>query len=71
MNPQWITALLVAAGLGGQVLWTLVNLRIENRILDRIDGLKAWADARFVRRPDVPILAVPQHFPAETGRNLA
>ncbi|MGA3015968.1 MAG: hypothetical protein ABSF62_02530 [Bryobacteraceae bacterium] len=53
-NPQWIVALLGILGLAGSALWMVVNLRIENRLLERIDGLKDWADARFMRQMDAP-----------------
>lgn len=56
MSAQWATALIAAAGLVGNLCWTLVNLRIENRILTRIDEVKEWADERFVRRADTPVL---------------
>ena len=57
MNAQWATAAIAALGLAGQLLWTLINLRIENRILSRIEDLKDWADDRFVRRDNAPIHA--------------
>lgn len=64
MNPQWITVGLVTAGLAGQGLWTVINLRIENRLLDRIDQLKDWADARFERRR-FPVVAPPPAFASQ------
>lgn len=49
-TPQWIMAGVAIAGLLGNATWTLVNLRIENKVLTHIDQLKEWADERFVRR---------------------
>ena len=40
-------------GLAANGLWTVINLRIENRLLERFDELKEWADKRFVRKPEV------------------
>lgn len=47
MSAQWVTAVIAGAGLLGNLCWTLVNLRIENRMLTRMDELKQWADDRF------------------------
>lgn len=67
MKPEWILVGISAAGLFGSALWTAVNLRIENRLLERIDGLKDWADARFVHKPDpAQISAVSQHLRANS-----
>lgn len=54
MNPQWVTAGIAVLGLAANGLWTTINLRIENRVLERMDALKEWCDQRFVRRPDAP-----------------
>jgi hypothetical protein len=62
MNPQWIGAALVGLGLAAQLVWTLVNLRIENRILLRLDELKEWCEERFVLRPGAPVLAISRRF---------
>lgn len=56
MNPQWVLVGIAALGLAGSGVWTAVNLRIEARLLGRIDELKDWCDVRFVRRPDAPVL---------------
>jgi hypothetical protein len=53
LNPQWIIAGLSALGIISNAAWTLVNLRIENKLLKHIDGLKDWVDARYERRPNV------------------
>lgn len=54
MNPTWITAAVSVMGFIGNLLWTVINLRIENKILTRLDELKDWADARFVMKADPP-----------------
>jgi hypothetical protein len=54
MNPQWIIAILTALGFFANGLWTVINLRIENRVLAHIGELKDWVDARYVRLAHVP-----------------
>jgi len=55
MNAQWATAIVAAAGLAGNLVWTLINLRIENKLLTRIDELKDWCDSRYEPKASVPI----------------
>lgn len=63
MNPQWVSAAVAGIGLLGSLVWTLVNLRIENRLLKRVDTLKEWADERFIRKPE-PTVIVRHHMEA-------
>lgn len=60
MNPQWIMAGVAVAGILFNGAWTMVNLRIENKVLKHIDQLKEWADERFVRRAE----PIGSNFPA-------
>ena len=48
-----VEAILILLGMLLSAAWTAINLRIENRILQRIEDLKEWCDARFVRKADV------------------
>lgn len=50
MNAQWATAAIAGIGILGNLCWTLVNLRIENKLLTRIDGLKEWVNANYEPR---------------------
>jgi len=56
MSAQWATAIVAAAGLAGNLLWTLINLRIENRVLKHIDAVKDWALDTFEPRRERPVL---------------
>jgi hypothetical protein len=48
MSASVIAAALGALGLAGNLGWMLINLRMENRIGVKIDGLKAWMEDRYV-----------------------
>ena len=50
MDWQAGGTVLIGVGFVGQVLWTLVNLRLENRLLERMDALKGWMEGRFVTK---------------------
>jgi hypothetical protein len=65
MTPEWILAGVAVLGLLGSGLWTVVNLRIENRLLGRIDELKDWCDQRYIQRPSSEISAIRRPFRAE------
>lgn len=54
MSAQWATAAIALAGLLGNAFWTMLNLRIENRMLTKMDELKTWAEGRFVLRLECP-----------------
>lgn len=64
MNPAWITAIVAVLGLAMNGLWTAVNLRIENRILIRIEALKEWADDRFEPRRNPRVVRLPAPRPS-------
>jgi hypothetical protein len=49
-NPSWISAGLAVAGLVVNATWTAANLVMSAKIVRKIDSLKLWADARFVRK---------------------
>jgi hypothetical protein len=50
MNPNWIPALCAVSGLFANLVWTLVNLRLEARVATEIQGLREWVNENFVRR---------------------
>jgi hypothetical protein len=49
LNPNWVTAGIAVLGFLANGLWLIINLRIENKIMKKIDELKLWADERFVQ----------------------
>ena len=55
MNPQWIGPVVTVAGLIFNAGWSWANVRWERRTDRKIEGLKAWADDRFVRKPAAPV----------------
>ena len=68
MSAQWATAAIALAGLLGNAFWTMLNLRIENRMLTKMDELKTWAEGRFVLRLECP--CAPQTAPRPNGQVL-
>lgn len=55
MNPQWIGATVAGVGLIANAAWTVINLRIENKMLKHIDEVKDWTLENFQLRPDAPL----------------
>lgn len=51
MNPAWFPAVVSVVGFVGNLIWSILNVRMENKVLTHIDALKDWADKRYVVRP--------------------
>lgn len=48
ITPGIISAAIALLALAGNLLWTMANLRIENRIGAKIEGLKEWMALQYV-----------------------
>lgn len=48
VNYPLIGALLVLLGMVANTVWVMANLRIENRIGERVESLKEWMEKRYV-----------------------
>lgn len=49
--------LLVLLGMVANTVWVIANLRIENRIGERVESLKEWMDERYVSVKSLDALA--------------
>ena len=48
VNGSLIAAAVAVVGLMGNLIWMLINLRMESRIGAKIDALKDWMGERYV-----------------------
>ena len=47
MNQSYVTIAVFVLGALGNLLWTLINLRVAKTVADKIDDLKTWMDGRY------------------------
>lgn len=51
VNSALLLPIVVSAlGFAGNAAWSVLNVRMENKVLKHIDALKEWADERYVQR---------------------
>ena len=48
MNSSYIGLVLTAVGLLANLVWTIINLRIEGRLERRFNDLKEYMEERYV-----------------------
>ncbi len=47
---SWLPVILTGVGLVANLVWTVVNLRVDARLGQKIDGLKEYMDEHYIRR---------------------